>query len=92
MSFPKFPMRRKHCWFSGRILACHAGDRGSIPRQCTFYIDLQKLIFWFTMQTKASFCRNMNVSSRKFLFCCHNEIDDGIKTLTAVGFEPTPPK
>ena len=20
-------------WFSGRILACHAGDRGSIPRQ-----------------------------------------------------------
>ena len=24
----------KHCWFSGRILACHAGDRGSIPRQC----------------------------------------------------------
>ena len=26
----------KHWWFSGRILACHAGDRGSIPRQCTF--------------------------------------------------------
>ena len=26
----------KHCWFSGRILACHAGDRGSIPRQCIY--------------------------------------------------------
>ena len=26
--------RYKHWWFSGRILACHAGDRGSIPRQC----------------------------------------------------------
>ena len=23
--------RYKHWWFSGRILACHAGDRGSIP-------------------------------------------------------------
>ena len=23
-------------WFSGRILACHAGDRGSIPRQCIY--------------------------------------------------------
>ena len=21
------------CWFSGRIVACNAGDRGSIPRQ-----------------------------------------------------------
>ena len=30
-------MRRRRSklrwWFSGRILACHAGDRGSIPRQ-----------------------------------------------------------
>ena len=24
----------KHWWFSGRILACHAGDLGSIPGQC----------------------------------------------------------
>ena len=24
----------KHWWFNGRILACHVGDRGSIPRQC----------------------------------------------------------
>lgn len=27
----------RHCWFSGRILACHAGDRGSIPRQCNTF-------------------------------------------------------
>ena len=27
----------QHWWFSGRILACHAGDRGSIPRQCNFF-------------------------------------------------------
>ena len=33
----------KHWWFSGRILACHAGGPGSIPGQCNlctiFYTD-----------------------------------------------------
>ena len=24
----------QHWWFSGRILACHAGGPGSIPGQC----------------------------------------------------------
>ena len=33
-----FTPEHKHCWFSGRILACHAGDRGSIPRQCTVFL------------------------------------------------------
>ena len=33
-------------WFSGRILACHAGDRGSIPRQrIRFYILLNNIKF-----------------------------------------------
>ena len=27
-------VRSKHWWFSGRILAGHAGDPGSIPGQC----------------------------------------------------------
>ena len=27
-------VRSKHWWFSGRILASHAGDPGSIPGQC----------------------------------------------------------
>lgn len=26
---------RTHWWFSGRILASHAGDPGSIPGQCS---------------------------------------------------------
>ncbi len=26
-----------HWWFSGRMLACHAGGPGSIPGQCNFY-------------------------------------------------------
>ena len=39
-----FTPEHKHCWFSGRILACHAGDRGSIPRQCTGLGDIFKFI------------------------------------------------
>ena len=27
---------RKHRWFSGRMLACHAGGPGSIPGRCKF--------------------------------------------------------
>ena len=27
----------KHRWFSGRIVACHVIDTGSIPRRCTFF-------------------------------------------------------
>ena len=30
----------KHWWFSGRILACLAGDRGSIPRQWQLSTDI----------------------------------------------------
>ena len=26
----------KHRWFSGRMLACHAGGPGSIPGRCNF--------------------------------------------------------
>ena len=40
---PLFGIRllSEHWWFSGRILACHAGGPGSIPGQCT------KLFFFF---------------------------------------------
>ena len=27
--------QRKHRWFSGRMLACHAGGPGSIPGRCS---------------------------------------------------------
>ena len=38
--------RYKHLWFSCRILACHAGGRGSIPRQCNlcFFTWMQYFI------------------------------------------------
>lgn len=28
-------VQSQHCWFSGRMLACHAGGPGSIPGQCS---------------------------------------------------------
>ena len=31
-------MCSKHWWFSGRILACHAGGPGSIPGQCSMVL------------------------------------------------------
>jgi hypothetical protein len=33
-----FTIHHKHWWFSGRMLACHAGDPGPIPGQCTFFV------------------------------------------------------
>ena len=34
----------KHWWFSGRILACHAGGPGSIPGQCINFSFLSPLL------------------------------------------------
>jgi hypothetical protein len=31
----------QHCWFSGRMLACHAGGPGSIPGQCRPFLGFQ---------------------------------------------------
>src|SRR4029434_3681550 len=33
---PLVSIRGAHWWFSGRILACHAGGPGSIPGQCSW--------------------------------------------------------
>ena len=40
----------QHRWFSGRMLACHAGGPGSIPGRCNSFLDfchsfLNKLLF-----------------------------------------------
>ena len=39
-----------HWWFSGRILACHAGGPGSIPGQCNahrFFLWLNRFFLFF---------------------------------------------
>ena len=33
-------MTSKHRWFSGRMLACHAGGPGSIPGRCNYFLDI----------------------------------------------------
>ena len=35
----------KHRWFSGRMLACHAGGPGSIPGRCKFFF-LKSIIIY----------------------------------------------
>ena len=41
---------REHRWFSGRMLACHAGGPGSIPGRCNQFCKFSKTIlvlcFW----------------------------------------------
>ena len=42
----------KHWWFSGRILACHAGGPGSIPGQCSvifFYCNGFILLIYYSL-------------------------------------------
>ena len=35
----------KHRWFSGRMLACHAGGPGSIPGRCNSFSPLEIDLF-----------------------------------------------
>ena len=46
-TFSDFLLKRQHRWFSGRMLACHAGGPGSIPGRCSqpFFFPSVHLIF-----------------------------------------------
>ena len=52
----------KHRWSSGRILACHAGDPGSIPGRCSCCFFLSFFLFWSSMtsSTLISHCFNFD--------------------------------
>ena len=42
---------RVHRWFSGRMLACHAGGPGSIPGRCIFAtFSIFKTCLFFTLK------------------------------------------
>ena len=43
----------EHRWFSGRMLACHAGGPGSIPGRCKFF-----LTFWQLFLQLYIYCSN----------------------------------
>ncbi len=45
----------EHWWFSGRILACHAGGPGSIPGQCNFFFSFFSIpLILYTLSTRMS--------------------------------------
>ena len=46
-SFPEPHWAWRHWWFSGRILACHAGGPGSIPGQCIRKFLFLSFFFFF---------------------------------------------
>ena len=43
------PLTSKHWWFSGRILACHAGGPGSIPGRDKVFLFLTVFIHSFNI-------------------------------------------
>jgi hypothetical protein len=54
-----------HRWFSGRMLACHAGGPGSIPGRCSLFF----LFIFATFQSKITqiTCRIATVASQPLL-------------------------
>ena len=62
----QFALFQKHWWFSGRILACHAGGPGSIPGQCNF--SVHKLFSYFI--ACAHYGHTYNVQLTTYLASC----------------------
>ena len=60
----------QHRWFSGRMLACHAGGPGSIPGRCNSFIfifchQLHLVWYWWT-QTKSYFLNFPSANYQKY--------------------------
>ena len=49
-----------HRWFSGRMLACHAGGPGSIPGRCKF-LELIHIYYQQQVQGVVQFNRYYNM-------------------------------
>ena len=58
----------RHRWFSGRMLACHAGGPGSIPGRCIFF-----LFFFASKQMQQEFQYDLllfpPIQRKKGIFC-----------------------
>jgi hypothetical protein len=50
MKAAEFLRLHKHRWFSGRMLACHAGGPGSIPGRCTCFLSFNKILIFLKMR------------------------------------------
>ena len=51
-----YQLDMKHRWSSGRILACHAGDPGSIPGRCTFLFCYFLFFYCYIIIAVCSYC------------------------------------
>ena len=57
----------KHRWFSGRILACHAGDPGSIPGRCiSFKHKFQTIVYIFYVYEECYKNKSLKNGESKF--------------------------
>ena len=55
-------MNCKQRWFSGRILACHAGGPGSIPGRCKFLFS-ESILFLDSTEKGSNFFIYLNLDS-----------------------------
>ena len=65
-----FTSNRKHWWFSGRILACHAGGPGSIPGQCKLlstFVEVSSQVIYFSSDIKIIASNLMRLILKYFL-------------------------
>ena len=62
---------RKHRWFSGRMLACHAGGPGSIPGRCNYlffksnisnFVKILVTLHCIVLIVRTSLTRNKNAA------------------------------
>jgi hypothetical protein len=49
-----FGYNHKHWWFSGRMLACHAGGPGSIPGQCIYFYLISSFLLPYLIKNDDS--------------------------------------
>ena len=78
-------LRNKHRWFSGRMLACHAGGPGSIPGRCKPIFAPCSAHNWSTFFNTWTFCernfRNACFEAPDFRYknarfvSCHDRYD-----------------
>ena len=54
----------KHRWFSGRMLACHAGGPGSIPGRCKVFLPHPFLVHVFHIKLMHSLVVRMAERSK----------------------------
>ena len=59
----------KHWWFSGRILACHAGDRGSNPANATFVFNMNAIFYMWLCRENFCCYKHWWFSGR--ILACH---------------------